>query len=284
MGTVWVLNLDAEFELAGRAPSRTVVRATRAISRTMLPFIGQEDSVLSMDDASRDAIRGRRGQCWCPTRKALETLSAAGAIVPKAPSEDVLRKVNHRAFCASMGQTLESACYATTETQVLHALQGAQAQWLLKRPLSMAGRGIRRVAGQRVSAEDLAWIRATLRKDGGVQIEPRLDIDAEFSMHAYLEVSGQMTTGEAVLQQIDAHGIWRAAMPAGNTISADEAQRLYAEVHAVGAALHRACYFGPFGVDAFRYRVGNTFHFQPRSEINARYTMAWGIAGPKVRL
>ncbi len=54
------------------------------------------------------------------------------------------------------------------------------------------------------------------------------------------------------------------------------------EARLVADALSRAGYFGPFGVDAYRYRDREQqLRLQPRSEINARYTMGfavgWGV-------
>ena len=37
-------------------------------------------------------------------------------------------------------------------------------------------------------------------------------------------------------------------------------------------------YFGPFGIDGFRYRdTDGHLRFNPRSEINARYSMGWAV-------
>jgi hypothetical protein len=46
----------------------------------------------------------------------------------------------------------------------------------------------------------------------------------------------------------------------------------------VGRALFAAAYFGPFGVDGFVYRDHDGgLRLQPRSEINARYSMGFAI-------
>jgi hypothetical protein len=47
----------------------------------------------------------------------------------------------------------------------------------------------------------------------------------------------------------------------------------------VAAALNAARYFGPFGVDAYTYRErpDGAIALQPRSEINARYTMGFAV-------
>ena len=49
----------------------------------------------------------------------------------------------------------------------------------------------------------------------------------------------------------------------------------------VAVALAGSGYFGPFGIDAFTYRnADGTVALQPRSEINARYSMGFAIGFP----
>jgi hypothetical protein len=36
-------------------------------------------------------------------------------------------------------------------------------------------------------------------------------------------------------------------------------------------------YFGPFGIDGFRWRWAGRTGLRPRCEINARYTIGWAI-------
>lgn len=61
----------------------------------------------------------------------------------------------------------------------------------------------------------------------------------------------------------------------------DLEQRLLAEAHRVAAALSAVGYFGPFGVDAYTYeQPGSTVMLQPRSEINARYSMGFAVGFP----
>jgi hypothetical protein len=69
----------------------------------------------------------------------------------------------------------------------------------------------------------------------------------------------------------------RTERAAGETARVDEpaiAGRMIEEANLVARALHDAGYFGPFGVDAFTYSGGL---FQPRSEINARYSMGFSV-------
>jgi hypothetical protein len=56
----------------------------------------------------------------------------------------------------------------------------------------------------------------------------------------------------------------------------DEYGALVGELRRVGTALTNAGYFGPFGIDGFRY-VGPEGQdaFNPRCEVNPRFTMGY---------
>jgi hypothetical protein len=106
--------------------------------------------------------------------------------------------------------------------------------------------------------------------EGGVQIEPNVDIEKEYALHAMLAPDGSTERGRLLEQRSDAHGAWIESRPID---APDLERRLVEEIDRVATALHAAGYFGPFGVDAFAYAGG----FQPRSEINARYSMAFAL-------
>ena len=63
-----------------------------------------------------------------------------------------------------------------------------------------------------------------------------------------------------------------------------ERERLSAMVATAGAALAGLGYTGPFAIDAFAYRDGETRRFHPLCEINARYTFGWIARALAVRL
>ncbi|MCK6551905.1 hypothetical protein L6R52_39090, partial [Myxococcota bacterium] len=72
----WVLNLDAEDELAGRGahtPSRVMITRVEAL-RARLDALVRPDDVVVWPGASVDA-RGLAGRAWCPTRWALDALA-----------------------------------------------------------------------------------------------------------------------------------------------------------------------------------------------------------------
>ena len=81
------------------------------------------------------------------------------------------------------------------------------------------------------------------------------------------------------VQRTDATGSWRASLPAiAGTLAADEERALLEAAETTAAALHEVGYFGPFGVDAFRWRdVNRAARWNPRGEVNARYSMGWAV-------
>jgi hypothetical protein len=277
----WVLNLDAEDELAaprgGHTPSRAMRARVDALAARLQGLVAEGDVVLrEREDTRADGVPG---DTWCPTPFALERLRRSGAIVPAAPPVDVLRAVNGRGFSARLGQPLAGAVYVTREDDALALLAREDGGWLLKRPLGFAGRGRRKVRGGEVTHEDRAWIAASVRDQGGLQIEPFVDRLADFGIHARLAQGGGLRVGAPTVQRCDEHGAWLStALATPSDIAPDEERALLAEAESVAEALRRAGYFGPFGVDAYRYRDarGDT-RMNPRSEINARYSMGWAV-------
>lgn len=270
----WVLNLDAELELeagAAHTASRSLSRAmdvARAQLRAMLPA---GDVVLDLDPDER--ARGLAGRCFCPTPSALDRLARAGARLPAAPAPEILARVNERGFAFALHH-LEGSARCTDEDAVLRAV-ARPGRWLLKRGLGFAGRGQRRIDAGKASEADRAWVRASLRR-GALYVEPRVDVALEVALHGGLAKDGACARGEPTVQRTR-DGAWigsRRAEP--GELREDEHAALGRHFERVRVALHEAGYFGPFGVDAFRYRAGGHERFQPLSEINARYTMAWG--------
>jgi hypothetical protein len=186
--------------------------------------------------------------------------------------------VNSRAFCASLGQTLPDAVFARDLDAALATLARtpkAGGAWRVKRAFGMAGRG-QRVVPPHPEHDDglLPFLRAALG-EGGVQIEPDVRIVRELAIHGVVAIDGRVELGRLVEQRCDAHGQWIATTPALNA-ETDVAGAITVEGHRVAAALHDAGYFGPFGVDAFLY-FDRGLCLQPRSEINARYSMGFSV-------
>jgi hypothetical protein len=154
------------------------------------------------------------------------------------------------------------------------------AAWRVKRAFGVAGRAQRVVqpGGQR----DRAFLRTGVEQ-GGVQIEPDVTILDEYAIHGFLRADGSLLPGGLVRQSCDSRGAWLRTERVGPSEDAEVRSRMHQELERVGRALFTAGYFGPFGVDAFSYKgQGGERCFQPRSEINARYTMGFstGFGAP----
>lgn len=296
----WVLNLDADLELgtpSGYAPRRTIKEALAvhvpALARSLL---GPDDLLVDETTAPMGA-RGLVGRAFCPTPRALAVLRRAGAEPEPAPPVAVLRRVNSRAFASALGPTLPGAAFVTTleEAEALLASSPPVGHgWRVKRAFGMSGHN-QRVVAARVSDADRAFVRGGLAQ-GGAQIEPNVSIVREYGLHGLLAADGTCRLGRVVRQRCDARGAWLStellALPAkgggeatsSETLDAAEATlaaALGAEATRVADALAAAGYFGPFGVDAYAYRaLGGSLAIQPRSEINARYSMGFAIGLP----
>jgi hypothetical protein len=284
----WVFNLDAEDELSRRGP-HTPTKAMRARIEGLLPHLrglmGEGDVVLW--PAGAQASGARVGRAWCPTSWACEQMQKAGLVVPPAPTMAVLRAVNHRAFAHALGQALPGARFIRTKAELLEVLSdagtlasvSAERNWLLKRPLGYAGRGRRKVASANLSPADTTWVDAALRGADGLQVEPLVARELDCGLHGWLAEDGALTLGQPTVQQVDASGTWQSTERASpGALTDDERLVLEREARSTAAALSKAGYFGPFGLDAFRWRdPRGGLHFQPRCELNARYSMGWAI-------
>jgi hypothetical protein len=148
-----------------------------------------------------------------------------------------------------------------------------------RRSRSLGVGGVSPLVGAEPQDSDRAFLRAGIR-EGGIQIEPNVAIVCELAQHGVLVEDGSLRKGRLVVQECDARGQWLATRIATDADEVDDATRtaIANEVERVAAALHAANYFGPFGVDAFLYRARDGMRaLQPRSEINARYSMGFAV-------
>lgn len=283
--SAWVLNLDAEYELASpdaHTSSGRVNERLPELVKVLAPLFAEGDVVLGEKDMlARDASENQAphaGRAWCPTPRAIARLEAAGAQPIASPSFAVLRRVNHRRFCAELGQTLPGAVFVTTESDLFATLRAktASGHWLVKRPFGFAGRGRRRIAASERDPSADSWLLASLRGGEGVQIEPWVAIVADYALHGFIAENGDVTLGEPTRQICDERGAWKGTAIAVD-LAPDETALLETSAKGAASALATAGYFGPFGVDAYRWQDGAQTRFNARSEINARYSMGWAI-------
>jgi hypothetical protein len=241
----WVLNLDAELELA--VPAHTPSAGVREALRTYVPIL------------------------------AASLLEEGDVLVDGSSAPGLARGLAGRAFCASLGPTLPGAAFVTTWDEARAVLERAPEigdGWRVKRAFGTSGRGQRVLRAGAIDVAEEGFVRAGLAR-GGVRIEPNVRIETEYAIHGRISEDGDLRLGRLVVQRCDARGAWMSTEPA----DAPEIEaRLCDEATAVARALHEAGYFGPFGIDAFTHRDREgTLVLQPRSEINARYTMGFAV-------
>lgn len=161
--------------------------------------------------------------------------------------------------------------------------------WVLKRLWSAAGRNRAWLPGS--AAPDAArtdWVRHALTRDGGLLLEPWMAREQDWGCIGWVE-SGACRIISCHRQWVDGRGrfqgilLWPGArlpseapdarFPAGAASQLEEATL------AAGRALGAEGYQGPFGVDAWSYRLPNgPLNFQALGEVNVRCTMgllAW---------
>jgi hypothetical protein len=271
----WVFNLDADFELTH--PSyNTTDRMREALAKhgtASRALMGPDDVVAAAGLADAAQYVGR---CWCPTPKALAQLHRAGVTPEAHPPLAVLRRVNHRRFAHELGGGLPDQRYVDTPEAFAALRTHQEPSWMIKRPLAFAGRGQLRVTGP-LDAKQNNWIAASLRRDGLI-VEPLVRPTVEVSLHGFIRRDGHRELGQVCLQEVSARGVFRQASVAPPSLLADTERRaLLAQAERVAQALSAAGYFGPFGIDAYRYASDRGDGFCTLSEINARYTLGFAI-------
>lgn len=275
----WLLNLDADDELADPRhyrPSAAVERRIAELRDQLVRLLDPSDRVIGVD---ADCAQLGFALAFCPTPSALARIAAAGLAVPPAPPLSVLARVNGRGFCAELGQTLPSARYVQSWQELEQVLTLGQPGrvWLLKRGFSFAGRERRQVRGAELDVPTLGFVRRTFAKGQGLQVEPLLPRTADFAQHGYVFRGGQAVFGAPSSQTCDARGAWRGSREVGpGELDDRERSTLQHHLEQTAEALAQAGYFGPFGIDAFRYLdpvLGAGF--QPRCEVNARFSMGY---------
>lgn len=283
MSLAFFLNFDADAELAdpsARTPSRATLARARALAARAGPLLHEGD-VLIPDpvDPAFDA-GGRPGRAFCPTPRALAALARAGARVPAAPPYDVLRRVNHRRFSCDLGRALPGARWASDRADLDRALADPSPTglYVARRPFGFAGRGRVLIDPRRRDAAVDRFLDATFAAGDGCEIAPWVDRCGDLALHGHL--SGRdLVVGSPTAQRCDDRGAWiDTTRASADDLTPAERAALFQALEEAAEALAQAGYFGPFGVDAFRYRdARGTVRFEPRCEINARYSMGWAV-------
>jgi hypothetical protein len=277
----WVLNLDAELELARPqfeyVPRLKLLEQLAQHGRGSRALLGPHDVLV---EPGALVSNGFVGRAWSPTKLALARLRAAGVEPEPHPEPSVLRLVNHRLFACEAGGGLPGQRYFTARAPLEALLLRAEQPWLLKRPLAFAGRGQMRFYGP-ISDKQWSWLEVSLEQDGLV-LEPLVTPTLEVSLHGFIWRDGRYELGRTCVQDVSERGVFRGVRLAQpGELEPNEAGAFLAAGDRVAELLHRAGYFGPFGIDGYRYRSPESSGFCALSEINARYTMSFVTGFPR---
>lgn len=267
----WVFNLDAELELLrgrpGYVPQRKLLAQLAQHGKSARELMAATDVELDLGSTVPEGLRGR---AWCPTPMALASMRRHGVEPEPHPDPSVLRRVNHRLFAHELGGGLPQQAYARSREDLLQIIGTCARNWLLKRPLGFAGRGQLRALGP-LTEKQWSWVDASLARDG-ILVEPLVRPSFEVSLHGFLWRDGSCELGRVCAQEVSERGAFRGVRLAlEHELSAREREALFERAHAVARALRDAGYFGPFGIDGYRYEAG----FCALGEINARYTLSF---------
>jgi hypothetical protein len=202
------------------------------------------------------------------------------------PEPSVVAAVNHRQFhywvAEEIGCALSGARMVTDLSDLDRILQHGPRSWVVKAPLSAAGRD-RYIERNGPALSDLKARRAVERlfaRHGALLFEPWLDRVADFGVSAIL-THGELRIVGLHRQRVDRKGQFMG-IELESGLSAEERGRLVKTAESVAEALRRAGYVGPFGIDAWSYRKDDgSIALHPLGEINARMTfglVAWALA------
>jgi hypothetical protein len=198
-----------------------------------------------------------------------------------APSVDAARAASDRrlahALAARLGQAMSGSRTITTVDELAaHLAALAPAAWVVKAPLTAAGRDRVRRRGPALDAATATRVRRLLERFGALVFEPWLDRIADLGQPG-------LVTGASSWRLLPAHVLHSDATGgfAGITIPTDDdlaaipaahRARLAEVAAAVAAELAALAYRGPFTIDAFVHRDAAGDQLVPLVEINPRLT------------
>ncbi len=296
----WLLNLDAERELAAQGSFQTPKKLAEQIAREAVRV---REALCPGEPLLDDAAMkpGEVAVAWCPTPSALARIARAGLRAPRAPCLDVLRRVNHRKFALELAQSealldllgalpaqgpasraFESErAYFDGEATLSHALESLERRpavgtgFRLKRSYGFAGKGQWRL-GSPLRADDHRWLTDALRL-GGCVAEPEIELITEISQHGYVD-ERELILGDPCRLECDRYGaptsIERADI---STLDQGVLEALRAALVAVAEALRAAGYYGPFGLDSRLFDSQQGLGVTLVGDLNARFTMGWSV-------
>lgn len=271
-------NLDFEYTWSrgrdfGGSPPKVVVDVSRrwqAILRLMAPGADILD-VMAAHEGLGALEKGRRLLPWGWTPPVVEAARRGGLVVDAPPLEAV-GEVNSKLFSHRLEQKMG---WGPAGGRIIEKVEDLQAgvesidgPWILKHPWGVSGREQRRGEGA-VSAEVTRWVQRVLQWQEGLVLEPRLDVEAEFSVHFQIEEDGSICHVGQCRLITGARGTLRGLRP----LEADEIPEEIMEGAKIAAeAVSDRGYVGAVGIDAMVGLWKGRRVLRPLVEINGRIT------------
>lgn len=274
MKRAWVLNLEADDERArakGWTPPRALLATIDAQAQRLVGTLVTGDDVVIARGDTRTLGREFTGEAWSPTPRALAMMKAAGVAVPEVPSREVLDFVCSREFAQGLRrrEPHERMVSSVEDDRIEDGPTRVSLSY------TCAGRGhwLCETAEQRREV-----IARALSKHGRVFVAERVEVLEDFALHGWVGRDRSVRLGQPTAQRVDPRtSAWRESHTDA-ALTERERDALYEHGVDAAEALGRAGYWGPFGIDAFRYRSKDgVVRFCPRCELNARYTMGLAI-------
>jgi hypothetical protein len=288
-----------------RPPPGTVLRTASRRAAQLRVFAREGDLLWVPGDGPIDALEPTAELlAWCETPDSVRLRAEPrGPIDPDTFRDAPLRElvwhlpvappavvaaVHHRAFHLRVAEELGCALPGTRMVESLADLDralrepAAPASWVVKAPLSAAGRDryIARQGPALADPKDRRTVEHLFARHGPLLFEPWMERIADYGCAALLTAAGLRIIG-IHRQRVDRKGQF-AGIELDAGLPVRDRERFREVVEGVAAALRREGYAGPFGVDAWTYRRpagGAVFH--PLGEINARMTfglVAWAAS------
>jgi len=280
---VWILNLDAEDELRSLGPYCRS-RATESLIAQQVPAL--RESLLDPKDYvfGESVPQGTRGIAWSPTPSSLQIIKEQGWEHVDHASIDVIRRVNNKGFLVDQHTALEGAendlpRFKFEQWSHLQAMlaQQPKAQWWVRSTLACAGRHRLRVAWESIDERQEKWLIKACAQTG-VTVQPFVTILKEVSTSGWIGRDGTVLIADPRVQETGNTGVWSESLGRYAADSQDS-PNFHGVGRSIANSLVGAGYFGPFGLDSFAYKNGDSApNWHLYSDLNARFTMDWGLS------
>jgi hypothetical protein len=197
------------------------------------------------------------------------------------PHNDSVKKVNSKVFSNQLAEKLGlphgGICY--TKTEIYSAVSAVQKLPLVIKPAyGSAGVGFIKKRENELAKQEILKIEKYFSETGNALIvEEWRSREKDYSLSFNILAEGKLSDYTINLQTINTRGIFQAVtLDYSDTLLEKNRALIQKIYHESGAALYKAGYFGPVGIDMYSYYdEHNCLKLNPLCEINARRTMAY---------